>query len=90
VVYDKLDATGQWVKSHPDEASAVLAGLWHIDRAIVAEAVGHRSYEVGLVTKDGLAEQKKIAAAFFDAGLVPHPVDGPEADIWQPPSPGSR
>jgi sulfonate transport system substrate-binding protein len=84
VVYDQLVGTGEWVKQHPDEAAAQLAGIWHIEKEIVEEANNHRSYAVGLVTKDGLAEQKKIAAAFYGAGLLPRPVDGTEAEIWQP------
>lgn len=84
IVFDQLSDTGKWVKSHPDDAAALLSGLWHIDRSIVEEALGHRSYRVGLVTKDGLVEQKKIAAAFFAEGLLPRRVDGTEAVIWRP------
>lgn len=84
VVYDQLDATGKWVKSHPDEAATLLAGIWHIDKDVVEEADSHRSYRVGPVTKDGLSEQGKIAAAFFAEGLLPRPVEGTEGDIWRP------
>lgn len=84
VVFDQLSATGTWVKSHPDEAAALLAGIWHIDRDIIKEADGHRSYRVGLVSREGLAEEKKIAAAFFAEDLLPRRVDGTEAVIWQP------
>jgi sulfonate transport system substrate-binding protein len=84
IVFDQLSATGKWVKSRPDDAAALLAGIWHIDRDIVKEANAHRSYAVGPVTKQGLSEQKKIAAAFFAQGLLPREIDGTEADIWQP------
>lgn len=84
IIFDQLTATGKWVKSHPDEAAALLAGIWHIDQAVVKEANNHRSYRVGPVTKHGLAEQKKIAAAFFAQGLLPREIDGTEADIWHP------
>jgi sulfonate transport system substrate-binding protein len=84
LIYDKLDATGQWVKSHPDDAGAILADLWHIDRGIAAEAIGHRSYKIGPVTKDGLAEQKEIAATFLEAGLLPRPIDASKAAVWNP------
>lgn len=84
IIFDQLSATGKWVKSHPDEAAALLAGIWHIDQAVVKEANSHRSYRVGPVTKHGLAEQKKIAAAFFAQGLLPREIDGTEADIWHP------
>ncbi len=84
VVYDQLASTGKWVKQHPDEAAALLAGIWHIEKEIVEEANSHRSYAVGLVTRNGLAEQKKIAAAFYAEGLLPRSIDGTEAEIWRP------
>lgn len=84
VVYRKLDETGQWVKSHPKEASALLAETWRIDAATVEEANSHRSYKVGAVTKDGLSEQKKIADAFLGEGLIPRRIDATDVAIWRP------
>jgi len=84
VVYDKLDATGRWVRSNPADAAAILAPLWHIDRHIVEEVLRHRSYLVGPVTREGLVEQEKIGAAFFSEGLLPRQIDGSEAEIWRP------
>ncbi len=84
VVYDTLDKAGQWAKAHPDEAAALLAGIWHIDAALVQEANSHRSYRVGPVTDAGLTEQKKIADAFFAEGLLPRRVEATEAAVWRP------
>jgi sulfonate transport system substrate-binding protein len=84
VIYDKLDETGQWVKAHPKEAAALLADSWHIDAATIEEANSHRSYKVGPVTKEGLAEQNKISDAFFAEGLLPRKVDGTDVTIWRP------
>jgi sulfonate transport system substrate-binding protein len=39
---------------------------------------------VGLVTKEGLAEQNKISDAFFAEGLLPRKVDGTDVTIWRP------
>ena len=72
------------MKSNPDDAAAILAPLWHIDRDIVEEAISHRGYSLRPVNNAGLIEQKKIAAAFFDQGLLPRPIDGSEAAIWRP------
>jgi sulfonate transport system substrate-binding protein len=84
VVFGKLDETGKWVKAHPKDAAALLAGLWGIDAATVEEANSHRSYKVGVVTAPGLSEQQRIADAFFAEGLLPVKVNAGEAKIWTP------
>jgi sulfonate transport system substrate-binding protein len=84
IIFRKLDETGAWVKAHPKEAAASLAGLWGIDAATVEEANGHRSYKVGAVTPDKLAEQQRIADAFFAEHLIPVKVDAAAVKIWTP------
>lgn len=84
VIYKKLDETGKWVKAHPKDAAASLAGLWGIDAATVEEANSHRSYQVGAVTPAGLSEQQRIADAFFAEGLLPVMVNAADAKIWTP------
>jgi sulfonate transport system substrate-binding protein len=84
VIYKKLDETGKWVKAQPKDAASLLASLWGIDAATVEEANSHRSYQVGAVTLPGLAEQQKIADAFFAEGLIPVKVDAAAAKIWAP------
>jgi len=84
VIFAKLDETGQWVKAHPKDAAALLAGLWGIDAATVEEANSHRSYKVGVVTAPGLSEQQRIADAFYSEGLLPVKVDAGNAKIWTP------
>ncbi|MFD1703022.1 aliphatic sulfonate ABC transporter substrate-binding protein [Methylopila henanensis] len=80
----QLKAKGAWVKANPKEAAEQLAGLWKIDAAVVEQGNARRSYQVATVTKDGLAEQQKIADAFFAEGLFPKPVVTAETAIWQP------
>jgi sulfonate transport system substrate-binding protein len=84
VIFGKLDETGKWVKAHPKDAAALLAGLWGIDAATVEEANSHRSYKVGVVTAPGLSEQQRIADAFFAEGLLPVKVNAGDAKIWTP------
>lgn len=84
VIYGKLDEIGKWVKANPTEAAALLAGEWKIDAATIEEANSHRSYKVGVVTKDGIAEQKKIADTFFAEGLLPKKIDTTDVIVWQP------
>jgi sulfonate transport system substrate-binding protein len=84
VVFKKLRDTGQWIKTHPKQAAALLAGLWSIDAPIVEEANSHRSYGVGAVTATGLAEQQRIADAFLSEGLIPRKLDTGAVRIWTP------
>ncbi len=84
VIYGKLVETSKWVKAQPKAAAELLAASWGIDTATVAEANSHRSYQVGVVTAPGLAEQQKIADAFFAEGLFPKKVDTAAVKIWAP------
>ncbi len=84
IIFGKLDETGKWVKAHPKDAAALLAGLWGIDAPTVEEANSHRSYRIGVVTPSGLSEQQRIADAFFAEGLLPAKVSAGDAKIWTP------
>lgn len=86
LLFDQLKAKGDWVKANPKAAAAELATLWGIDAAAVEVANGRRSYKVGAVTKNGLAEQQKIADAFLAEKLLPRAVDTSAVVIWQPAS----
>lgn len=83
-VYGELVKAGDWLRAHPAEAAQILGPLWgNLDPAIVEQANGRRSYEVRPVSKDGLAEQQKIADAFFAEGLLPRRVDTQDVAVWQ-------
>jgi sulfonate transport system substrate-binding protein len=85
VVYEQLDKTGSWVKTHPREAAQVLSPLWgNLGEETVETANTHRSYQVQPVKSDELGEQQKIADAFFAAGLLPKAVDAQDVEIWRP------
>lgn len=84
VIFNKLNDTGHWVKSHPKEAAALLGAAWKIDADIVEEANSHRSYQVGIVTPAGLSEQQSIADAFQAEGLIPRKINTDQIKIWRP------
>ena len=84
ILYQELKNAGVWLKKSPKEASTLLAGIWGIDAAIVEQANTHRSYEVREVTTAGLAEQQKIADAFFAEKLLPKRVDTKALAIFKP------
>lgn len=85
VVFAELVKAGDWLRAHPQEAARILAPLWgNLDPAIVEQANGRRSYRVRPVQLESLAEQQKIADAFFAEGVLPKKVDARDVSIWQP------
>ncbi len=84
VVLAKLIDTGIWVKAHPKEAAEQLAPLWKIDTETILQANARRSYQVGKVTRDSLAEQQRIADAFEAENLIPVRVDASAVKVWAP------
>lgn len=85
VVFAELVKAGDWLRTHPREAARILAPQWgNLDPAIVEQANARRSYRVRPVQAESLAEQQKIADAFFAEGLLPKRVDARDVSIWQP------
>jgi sulfonate transport system substrate-binding protein len=83
VVFKALAQTGDWLRANPQEAARILSPLWgNLDPAIVEQANARRSYAVRPVLKDSLAEQQKIADAFFKEGLLPRAVDALDVQVW--------
>ncbi|WCM95213.1 aliphatic sulfonate ABC transporter substrate-binding protein [Acidovorax sp. NCPPB 2350] len=74
-IYSELEQAGRWVKQNPREAAQLLAPVWGLDAAIVEQANAQRSYAVRPVVREGLAEQQRIADAFFAEKLLPRRVD---------------
>ncbi|MFC5694815.1 aliphatic sulfonate ABC transporter substrate-binding protein [Pseudomonas sp. GCM10022186] len=84
-VFAELVKAGDWLRDHPREAAEILAPQWGgLDPAIVEQANAQRSYQVQAVRADSLKEQQQIADAFFNAGLLPKPVDALKVAIWSP------
>jgi sulfonate transport system substrate-binding protein len=84
IVFAKLKETGAWVKKNPEAAAQVLAPAWGLDPAVVSLANSRRSYDVRSVSADNLAEEQKIADAFFAEGALPKRIDSSDAQVWSP------
>ncbi|WP_349569768.1 aliphatic sulfonate ABC transporter substrate-binding protein [Azotobacter salinestris] len=85
VVFAELVKAGDWLRANPREAARILAPLWgNLAPEIVEQANARRSYRVRPVQVESLAEQQKIADAFFAEGLLPRRVDAHDLSIWQP------
>jgi sulfonate transport system substrate-binding protein len=82
LIVDQLVLTGKWVKQAPSDAAALLAPVWGLDPKIVEQANSRRSYQVRAVTPQRLAEQQKIANAFFEDKLLPKKVDATGVPIF--------
>ncbi|WP_312240604.1 aliphatic sulfonate ABC transporter substrate-binding protein [Pantoea sp.] len=84
-VYNALNQEAAWLKANPADAAKILSPLWgRLPVSIVEQANTQRSYQIEPVKKSELAEQQKIADAFFDAKLLPKRVDAQDVGTWQP------
>ncbi len=84
-VYDALREVGRWTKANPAAAARVLGPLWgNLDSATVQQANARRSYDVQPVSVENLAEQQRIADAFFKARLLPKAVDAKAVSVYTP------
>jgi sulfonate transport system substrate-binding protein len=91
VVFDELNATGKWVKAHPDEAAQILSPLWgNIAAPTVALANSRRSYDIVPVRRDQLAEQQRIGDTYYAAGLIPAALKATDIRIWTPTAAAGR
>ncbi|MFZ3118620.1 MAG: aliphatic sulfonate ABC transporter substrate-binding protein [Variovorax sp.] len=84
VIYAELVKAGQWVKANPKNAAALLAPVWGIDAATVEQANSRRSYAVRPAVPQGLAEQQKIADAFFAEKLLPRKINAVDVPLFKP------
>jgi sulfonate transport system substrate-binding protein len=84
IVFEALQERGQWVKSHPQEAAAVLSPIWGLDAQATVIANSRRSYAVRPVSVDALTEQQKIADTFLRATLLSKAVNVSTVEIWKP------
>ncbi|RZI93991.1 MAG: aliphatic sulfonate ABC transporter substrate-binding protein [Variovorax sp.] len=84
VIYAELEKTGQWVKGNPKGAAALLSPVWGLDAETIEQANSRRSYAVRPVLAGGLAEQQKIADAFFAEKLLPRKINALDVALFKP------
>lgn len=84
VLYAELQKAGLWVKQKPAEAAALLAPVWGLDTATVEQANARRSYAVRPVIAGSLAEQQRIADAFFAEKLLPKKLNALDVALFNP------
>ena len=71
LVLEEVAAVDQWAKTNPKEAAAALAPQIGLDQATLELALSRGGYGVTPVNDLVLAEQQRIADAFYDLKLIP-------------------
>ena len=85
LVLAQIARSDAWAQTHPAEVSQYLATDTGLPLAVVRKAVDRLSFGVLPMTADVVAEQQKIADAFFGQHLIPAHLDVREA-VWTPPA----
>ena len=71
LVLAQIGRSDAWADAHRDEASAMLAADTGLPVPVVRRAIGRLTYGVQPMTPDVVAEQQRIADAFFGQHLLP-------------------
>jgi sulfonate transport system substrate-binding protein len=82
-LFADLVAQGKWLKANIKQAAAIIAPLQGLDADIVEVNLRRYQYGVVPVSDAVLAEQQKVADAFFDLKLIPKAIVVREA-AWNP------
>ncbi|WP_043458119.1 sulfonate ABC transporter substrate-binding protein [Azohydromonas australica] len=73
-LFDDLTERGRWLKSHVDEAAAVIAPLQGLDAEVVKRSIQRYEFNVTPLTPAVAARQQLIADAFHGLKLIPKPI----------------
>ena len=82
LVLAQIAASDSWAEAHKPEVSAYLAADTGLPLPVVRRAVDRLSFGVQPMTPDVVAEQQRIADAFFDQKLLPQRLIVSEA-VWK-------
>ena len=88
IVSAVLQAIGEidaWAEGHADSVAAELAPSVGIPAPVLSVALGRLSYGVAPLDAAAVADQQKVADAFFKLGLLPKPIRVADA-VWTPPA----
>jgi len=74
IFFAELQKTQEWAKGHPQEVAALFAPQLGVDEKVLLRASQRRNYGVEPVTPQVIAEQQKVADAFYALKLIPKPI----------------
>jgi sulfonate transport system substrate-binding protein len=81
IVLQEVAAVDQWAKTNPKEAAAALQPQIGLDQATLELALSRGGYGVTPVNDAVLAEQQRIADAFYDLKLIPKHINVRDATL---------
>jgi sulfonate transport system substrate-binding protein len=81
IVLGELAAVDQWAKTNPKEAAAALQPQIGLDQPTLELALSRGGYGVTPVSDAVLAEQQRIADAFYDLKLIPKHINVRDATL---------
>src|SRR6202050_1348204 len=81
IVLEEVAAVDQWAKTNPKEAAAALSPQIRLDQATLELALSRGGYGVTPVSDPVLAEQQRIADAFYDLKLIPKHINVRDATL---------
>lgn len=79
IVLDELDQVDQWSSKNLKEVAGILAAQTGLDQPTVELATKRLSYGVRPVTPSVIADQQKIADAFYQLKLIPKKISVKDA-----------
>ena len=74
-VLEEIGATDHWISTNREQAAAEFSRLWGIPQPIVITALTRLKYGTEPVSRDALANQQRIADAFYKLKLLPSQID---------------
>ncbi len=81
IVLEELAAVDHWAKANPNEAAAALSPQIGLDQPTLELALSRGGYGVTPVDDAVLAEQQRIADAFYDLHLIPKHINVRDATL---------
>src|ERR1700728_4583904 len=81
IVLDEVAAVDQWAKTNPKDAAAALQPQIGLDQATLELALSRGGYGVKPVDDAVLAQQQKIADAFYNLKLIPKRINVRDATL---------
>jgi sulfonate transport system substrate-binding protein len=81
IVLEEVGAVDEWAKTNQKDAAAALVPQIGLDQATLELALSRGGYGVKPVSDTVLAEQQKIADAFFDLKLIPKRITVQDATV---------
>ena len=83
-MFDALVEGAAWIRTHPDQATTLLSGLWqNMPLEAVRRIDSHRNYSVRAIDNTDIPTLQQIAGRYRAAGVLPMDPDVASIGIWK-------